>query len=70
MMMTAGLLPFVIFLVSYLPFFLSATDLKLKFIKEVLADENAAVDQPLGLLSESICHFLRLAQAVLYLAAQ
>ena len=64
------LVPFALFLVSYLPFFLSATDLKLKFIEEVLADENAAVDQPLGLLSESIFHFFRLVQAVLYLAAQ
>ena len=64
------LLPFVIFLVSYLPFFLSAADVKLKFIEEALADENSAVDQPLGLLSEPIFHFFRLVQAVLYLVAQ
>lgn len=64
------LLPFVIFLVSYLPFFLSATDLKLQVIGEALADENSAVDQPLGLLSESIFHFFRFVQAILYLAAQ
>lgn len=64
------LLPFVLFLVSYLPFFLSATDLKLQFIEQALRDENAAVDQKLGLLSESIFHFCRLGQAVLYLAAQ
>lgn len=64
------LLPFVLFLVSYLPFFLSATDLKLQFIEQALRDENAAVDQPLGLLSESIFHFYRFGQAVLYLAAQ
>ena len=64
------LLPFALFLVSHLPFFFSATDVKLKFIEEALADENAAVDQPVGLLSESIFHFCRLAQAVLYLLAQ
>lgn len=64
------LLPFALFLVSYLPFFLSTTDFKLQFIEQVLRAENAAVDQPIGLLSESIFHFCRLGQAVLYLAAQ
>jgi AraC-like DNA-binding protein len=64
------LLPFALFLVSYSPFFLSPTDVKLQFIEQALLDENAAVDQPLGLLSESFFHFCRLAQAILYLLAQ
>ena len=64
------LLPFVLFLASYLPFFLSATEFKQEVIAESLRDKNSAVTRPLGLIPESVFHLSRVAQAIFYLSAQ
>jgi AraC-like DNA-binding protein len=64
------LLPFALFLVSYLPFFLSPTEFKLEVIAENLRDQNAAVTRPLGFIPESLFHFSRAGQAIFYLIAQ
>ena len=64
------LLPFALFLVSYLPFFLSTSAFKLEVITEVLQDQNSAVTRSLGLIPEPIFHFSRAGQAIFYLAAQ
>jgi AraC-like DNA-binding protein len=64
------LLPFALFLVSYLPFFLSTSAFKLEVITEVLQDQNSAVTRSLGLIPEPIFHFSRAGQAIFYLIAQ
>ena len=64
------LLPFALFLVSYLPFFLSTSAFKLEVITEILRDQNSAVTRSLGLISEPIFHFSRAGQAIFYLSAQ
>jgi AraC-like DNA-binding protein len=64
------LVPFILFLVSYSPFFLSPTEVKLEVIAESLRDKNAAVTRPLGLIPESVFHFSRAVQAIIYLSAQ
>jgi AraC-like DNA-binding protein len=64
------LLPFALFLVSYLPFFFSTSAFKLEVITEVLRDQNSAVTRSLGLIPESIFHFSRAGQTILYLSAQ
>jgi AraC-like DNA-binding protein len=64
------LLPFALFLVSYLPFFLSTSAFKLEVITEILRDQNSAVTRSLGLIPESIFHFSRAGQTILYLSAQ
>ena len=64
------LLPFAIFLVSYLPFFLSTSAFKLEVITEYLRDQNSAVTRSLGLIPEPIFHFSRAGQTILYLSAQ
>jgi AraC-like DNA-binding protein len=64
------LLPFVLFLASYLPFFLSATEFKQEVIAESLRDKNSAVTRPLGLIPESVFHLSRVAQAIFYLGGQ
>jgi AraC-like DNA-binding protein len=64
------LLPFALFLVSYLPFFLSTSAFKLEVITEVLRDQNSAVTRSLGLIPEPIFHFSRAGQAIIYLSVQ
>ena len=64
------LLPFALFLVSYLPFFLSTSAFKLEVINEILRDQNSAVTRPLGLIPESVFHLSRALQPVFYLIAQ
>ena len=64
------LLPFALFLVSYLPFFLSTSAFKLEVVTEILQDQNSAVTRSLGLIPEPIFHFSRAGQAIFYLAAQ
>lgn len=64
------LVPFALFLISYSPFFLSSTELKLEVIAESLLDKNAAVTRSLGLIPESVFHFSRALQAIIYLSAQ
>ena len=64
------LLPFALFLASYLPFFLSATEFKQEVIAESLRDKNSAVTRPLGLIPELVFHLSRVAQAIFYLGAQ
>jgi AraC-like DNA-binding protein len=64
------LVPFTIFLISYSPFFLSSTEVKLEVIAESLRDKNAAVTRPLGLIPESVFQFSRALQAIIYLSAQ
>jgi AraC-like DNA-binding protein len=64
------LLPFLLFLISYLPFFLSSSAFKLEVITEILRDQNSAITRTLGLIPESIFHFSRAVQAIFYLIAQ
>jgi AraC-like DNA-binding protein len=64
------LLPFALFLVSYLPFFLSTSPFKLEVVTEILQDQNSAVTRSLGLIPEPIFHFSRAGQAIIYLTAQ
>jgi len=64
------LVPFALFLVSYSPFLLSSTEVKLEIIAESLLDKNAAVTRPLGLIPEPVFHLSRAAQAIFYLIAQ
>ena len=64
------LLPFALFLVSYLPFFLSTSAFKLEVVTEILRDQNSTVTRSLGLIPEPIFHFSRAGQAIFYLAAQ
>ena len=64
------LVPFALFMVSYSPFFLSSTEVKLEVIAESLLDKNAAVTRPLGLIPEPVFHLSRAAQAIFYLIAQ
>lgn len=64
------LLPFALFLVSYLPFFLSTTEFKLEVIAESLRDQNSSVTRSLGLIPEPVFHLSRAAQAIFYLSAQ
>ena len=64
------LLPFALFLISYLPFFLSNSAFKLEVINEILRDQNSAVTQPVGLIPESVFHLSRALQPVFYLIAQ
>ena len=64
------LLPFALFLVSYLPFFFSTSAFKLEVITEILRDQNSAVTRSLGLIPEPIFHFSRAGQTILYLSAQ
>ncbi len=64
------LLPFLLFLISYLPFFLSSSAFKLEVITEILRDQNSAITRTLGLIPESIFHFSRAGQAIFYLIAQ
>lgn len=44
------LLPFTLFLISYLPFFLSPIEFKLEVISEILRDHNSAITRPVGLI--------------------
>jgi AraC-like DNA-binding protein len=64
------LLPFFLFLFSYLPFFFSSADFKLEVISEILRDQNSAITRPLGLIPEPIFHLSRAGQAIIYLSAQ
>jgi AraC-like DNA-binding protein len=64
------LLPFALFLISYLPFFLSTSVFKLEVINEILRDQNSAVTRPLGLIPEPVFHLSRALQPVFYLIAQ
>ena len=64
------LLPFSIFFISYLPFFLSPEEFKLKVINEILRDQNLAVTSFLGLIPEPVFYLSRATQAIFYLIAQ
>ncbi len=64
------LLPFTLFLISYLPFFLSPIEFKLEVISEILRDHNSAITRPVGLIPESIFQLSRALQAIIYLGAQ
>lgn len=64
------LLPFALFLISYLPFFLSSSEYKSEVIEESLQNQQAALIRPLGLLPESIFYYSRAVQAIIYLVVQ
>jgi AraC-like DNA-binding protein len=64
------LLPFTLFLISYLPFFLSSEEFKLEVISAILQDQNSAITRPVGLISEPVFHLSRAAQAIFYISAQ
>jgi AraC-like DNA-binding protein len=64
------LLPFGLFFISYLPFFLSSEEFKLEVISEILRDQNSAITRPVGLISEPVFHLSRATQAIFYLSAQ
>jgi AraC-like DNA-binding protein len=63
-------LPFLFFLVNYLPFFASSTESKLDILNATLLDKNVAITTQLGLLPESFFYILRPIQTLFYLAFQ
>jgi AraC-like DNA-binding protein len=63
-------LPFLFFLVNYLPFFTSSTEFKLAILRTTLLDKNAIITTQLGLLPESVFHVFRTLQTLFYLALQ
>ncbi len=63
-------LPFLIFLLSYLPFYLAPMEFKLEVIQELLIDKNKLLTRKLGWISESAFHVLRLTQDFIYLLLQ
>jgi AraC-like DNA-binding protein len=64
------LLPFLFFLVNYLPFFLSPLDYKLEIVRKTIADKNYGIVKQLGILPESVFYLFRPVQAIIYLIFQ
>lgn len=64
------LLPFVLFLISYLPFFFMDYSLKLKYLNTVMANPNIMHTDNVGLLPESLNNLGRVLQPILYIILQ
>ena len=64
------LLPFLFFLINYLPFFLSPLDYKLEIVMKTIQDKNFGIEKQLGFLPESAFYIFRPIQATLYLIFQ
>jgi len=64
------LLPFLFFLINYLPFFLSPLEYKLEIVLKTIQDKNYGIEKQLGFLPESVFYLFRPIQATLYLIFQ
>jgi AraC-like DNA-binding protein len=64
------LLPFVFFIINYLPFFLSPIDYKVEIVMKTIQDKNFGIEKQLGFLPESVFYLFRPIQATLYLIFQ
>jgi AraC-like DNA-binding protein len=64
------ILPFAFFFISYFPFFLAPSEVKMEIILAVLQDKNILLDRQLGWLPEAYFHSVRLGQDVIYLILQ
>jgi AraC-like DNA-binding protein len=64
------LLPFLFFLINYLPFFLSPLAYKLEIVTKTIQDKNFGIEKQLGFLPESVFYLFRPIQAILYLIFQ
>lgn len=64
------LLPFVFFLINYLPFFLSPLEYKVEIVLKTIQDKNFGIEKQLGFLPESVFYLFRPIQATLYLIFQ
>jgi|LauGreDrversion4_2_1035121.scaffolds.fasta_scaffold69146_1 AraC-like DNA-binding protein len=64
------LLPFLFFLINYLPFFLSPIEYKLEILTKTIADINVGIEEQLGFLPENVFYLMRPVQAIIYLIFQ
>lgn len=64
------LLPFIIFFINYLPFYLSDNSFKLEVINKVISDKNLAIEYQLGILPEKTFHIIRIIQSLVYIILQ
>lgn len=64
------LLPFLFFLINYLPFFLSPIEHKLEIVTKTIQDKNFGIEKQLGYLPENVFYLFRPLQAILYLIFQ
>jgi AraC-like DNA-binding protein len=64
------LLPFLFFLINYMPFFLSSFEYKLEIVAKTIQDKNFGIEKQLGFLPESVFYLFRPIQATLYLIFQ
>jgi AraC-like DNA-binding protein len=64
------LLPFLFFLIDYLPFFLSPLDYKIEIVSKTIADKNFGIVKQLGFLPESVFYLFRPIQAAIYVVFQ
>ena len=64
------LLPFVFFIINYLPFFLSPIDYKVEIVMKTIQDKNFGIEKQLGFLPESVFYLFRPIQATLYIIFQ
>jgi AraC-like DNA-binding protein len=64
------LLPFLFFLINYLPFFLSPLEYKIEIVSKTIADKNFGIVKQLGFLPESVFYLFRPVQAIIYVVFQ
>jgi AraC-like DNA-binding protein len=64
------LLPFLFFLINYLPFFLSPLEYKLEIVTKTIQDKNFGIEKQLGYLPENVFYLFRPIQAVIYIILQ
>lgn len=64
------LLPFIFFLINYLPFFFSPLEYKVEIVTSTIQDKNFGIEKQLGFLPESVFYLFRPIQATLYLIFQ
>ncbi len=64
------LLPFLFFIINYLPFFLSPLEYKVEIVTKTIQDKNFGIEKQLGFLPESVFYLFRPIQASLYLIFQ
>jgi AraC-like DNA-binding protein len=64
------LLPFLFFLINYLPFFLSPIEYKLEIVTKTIQDKNFGIEKQLGYLPENVFYQFRPIQAVIYIILQ
>lgn len=64
------LLPFLFFLINYLPFFLSPLEYKVEIVSKTIQDKNFGIEKQLGILPENVFYLFRPIQATLYLIFQ